>query len=73
MIVLGPDQERYGGLVEASPLSVPFLDGVECAFPGEVEHKQDSDGIIADQWQHVDELSLPAKIPDGEGNFRVSD
>ena len=73
MIVLGANQEGNRCLVEASALSVPFLDRVERAFSCEVEHEENSDGIVADKGQHVDELALPAEIPDRERNLGVSD
>jgi hypothetical protein len=73
MVVLGADKERNGGLVEASPLPVPLLDGVQGAFPCQVEHEEYGDGIVAHEWQHVDELALTAKIPDREGDFCVPD
>lgn len=63
MIVFGADQERYGRLVESATLSVPLLDTVECRFSCQVEHEQDRYCIVADQWQHVYELSLAAQIP----------
>ena len=64
MVVLGTDEEGDRRLVEATALPVPLLDGVEGAFPRQVEHKQDGDGVVADKWQHVDEFTLAAKIPD---------
>ena len=73
MVVLRADQERDGGFVEASPLAVPFLDGIEGALSGQVEHEEDGDGVVADEGQHVDEFALPAEIPDGECDFRVAD
>lgn len=73
MIVLGANQERDSSLVEASPLPIPLLDAVECALPCQIEHEQDGNGIIAHEWQHVDKLSLTSEIPDGEGDFCVSD
>lgn len=73
MVVFGADEERDGGLVEASALSVPFFDAVECGFACEIEHEEDGDGVVAHEWQHVDEFSLASQIPDGEGDFCVSD
>jgi len=73
MIVFGSDQERYRCLVEASSLTVPLLDGVERAFASQVEHEEDSHGVVAHQGKHVDKFSLPTKIPDGEGDLRVAD
>lgn len=73
MVVLGADEERDGSLVEATPLAVPFLDGIEGRFAGEIKHEEDGDSIVADQRQHVDELPLAAEIPDGEGDFGVAD
>ena len=64
VVVLCADQEGYGGLVKAPTLAVPFLDGVECALPGQVEHEEDGDGVVADEGEHVDEFALTPKIPD---------
>lgn len=64
MIVLGSDQERNRSLIETSSLPVPFFDRIECAFPCEIEHEEDGNGIVADEGQHVDELPLPTQIPD---------
>ena len=47
MVILGSYQERNGCLVEAASLPVPLFDGVERAFPGQVEHKQDCYRIVA--------------------------
>lgn len=71
-IVLGPNKEGYSRLVEAPPLSVPFLDRVQCALSGQVEHEENCDCIIADEGQHIDELPLPTQIPYRKGYFRVS-
>lgn len=73
MVVLCADEEGDGGLVEASPLPVPLLDGVEGALAGQVEHEEDGDGVVADERQHVDKLALASEVPDGEGDFCVSD
>lgn len=73
VVVFGADQERDGGLVEASPLPVPFLNGIECALAGQVEHEEYGDSVVADQGQHVDELALASQVPDGEGDFCVPD
>ena len=64
MVVLRADEERNGGLVETPTLPVPFLDGVESALARQVEHEQDSDSVIANERQHVDEFPLTSKIPD---------
>ena len=73
MVVLCADQEWDGGLVEASSLPVPLLDGVESALPRQVKHEEYRNGVIADQRQHVDELALASQISVGEGDFCVSD
>lgn len=73
VIVLGTDKERDSRLVETSSLPIPLLDGIEGALAGQIEHEEDGDSIVADEGQHVDKLALTAKIPDGEGDFRVSD
>ena len=39
--------------------NAPLLDVVERADSGEVKHEQDGRRVVADQWQHVDELPLP--------------
>ena len=64
MIIFCSNQKRNGSLVEASSLPIPFFNGVEGALSCEVEHKQNSDGVIAHQGQHIDELALAAEIPD---------
>lgn len=64
MVVLGTDQEGYSCLVEATSLAIPLLDRVECALACEVEHEEDSDGVIAHQRKHIDEFSLTTQIPD---------
>ncbi len=71
MVILRPNQKWNGSLVEASPLPVPLLDGIERALSRQVEHEQNSDGIIADEWEHIYELALSAKIPDGEGDLGI--
>ena len=73
VVVLGADKERDGRLVEAPALPIPLLDGVEGRFPRQVEHEEDGDGVVANEGQHVDELALPAQVPDGEGDFGVAD
>lgn len=72
MIIFCADQERYGGLVETSSLPVPFLDAVEGGFAGEVEHEQNGHGVVADQWQHVDEFTLATQVPNRECDFGVA-
>lgn len=64
MVVFRPDEERNSRLVETSPLPIPFLDRVQSTLASEVEHEQDGNGVVADQWQHIDEFPLPAEIPD---------
>ena len=64
VIVFGANKEWYCSLVEASTLTVPFLDRVECALSREVEHEENCDSIVADQREHVDEFTLSTKIPD---------
>lgn len=71
LIVLGSHEERDGCLIEPAALAVPFLDRVQRALTSEVEHEQDRHSIIANQWEHVDKLSLAAQVPNREGNFRV--
>jgi hypothetical protein len=63
-IVLGADQEGDGRLVEATPLAIPLLDAVQRALARQVEHEEDGNRVVADQRQHVDELALPAQVPD---------
>lgn len=70
-VEFGTNQKRYGGLVESAPLSVPLLDRVECAFSCKVEHEENGDSIIADEWQHVNEFALTTKIPYGECNLGI--
>lgn len=72
MVVLGTNKERNGCFVETPALAIPFLDGVQSAFAGEIKHKEDRNGVIADEWQHIDELALATKIPDGECDLRVA-
>ena len=73
MVVLGSNQERDGGLVEAAALSVPLFDAVEGGFAREIEHEEDGDCVVADEGQHVDEFALSTQIPDAEGDFGVPD
>ena len=72
VIVLCADQERDGGLVEATALPVPFLDGVQGALPRQVEHEEYGNSVVADQGEHVDKLALAAEIPDRKGDFGVT-
>lgn len=72
VVVLCTDKERNGGLVETSPLAIPFFDGVESALTGKIEHEENGDCIVADQRQHIDKLALAAEVPDGECYFRIS-
>lgn len=73
VVVLGTNQERDGGLVEAASLTIPLLDRVQCRFAGKIKHEKNSDGVVADQRKHVDELALSAEIPNGECDLCVSD
>lgn len=72
VIIFCANKERNSSLVEASTLSVPLFDAVQGGFPGQVEHEEDSDGIVADERQHVDELALATKIPNRKGDLCVS-
>ncbi len=47
MIVFGADEERDGGFVESSGLTVPFFDRVEGGFAGEIEHEEDRYCVVA--------------------------
>lgn len=49
VVILCPNEERDGRLVEAAPLSVPLLDTVESGFACEVEHEEDGDCVVADE------------------------
>jgi hypothetical protein len=73
VVVLCADEEGNGRLVEAAPLAIPLLDGVEGALARQIKHEEDGDGVVADEGQHVDKLALAAEIPDGEGDFGVAD
>lgn len=73
VVVFCPDQEGNGRFVETPPLPIPFLDRVKGALAGEIEHEQDGNGIIADEWKHVDEFALSSEIPNGKSNLGVSD
>ena len=64
VVVFCADQERNGCLVETSPLAIPFFDGIECALPGQVEHEEYGDSIVANQGEHINEFALAAEIPD---------
>ena len=48
VVVLCSYQERDSSLVEASSLPVPFLNGVECALAGQVEHEEYGNSVVAD-------------------------
>lgn len=71
MIVFRTDEERDRGLVETSPLSIPLLDGIKGALPGQVEHEENRDRVVAHEREHVHELALAAEIPDRECNLGV--
>ncbi len=71
MIILGPNQERNCCFIEASSLPVPFLDRIECAFSREIEHKEDGNGIVADEGEHIDKFALPTQIPNRECDLGV--
>lgn len=73
MVILCANQERDGGLVEPPALAVPFLDRIESALPGEIEHEQNGNSVVTHQRKHVDKLPLATKIPDRKGNFRIAD
>lgn len=60
-------------LVEAPRLAVPFFDGVQRRLARKVEHEEDGDGVVAHEREHVDEFTLPAQVPDAEGDFSVAD
>ncbi len=64
MVVLRSNEERNGSLVETSSLPIPLLDRIKGALAGEVEHEENGNSVVTDQWQHVDELPLTAEIPD---------
>ena len=72
MVVLCPDEERDGGLVEAPTLPVPLFDRVERALPRQVKHEENGHGVVANQGQHVDKLTLAAEVPNRKGDFSVS-
>ena len=73
MVVLCADEDGDGRLVEAAALAVPLLDAVESALARQVEHEEDGDGVVADEWQHVDKLALAAEVPYGERDFCIAD
>lgn len=58
MVILGSHKEWNRSLVESTTLSVPFLDRVQCAFAGKIEHEQDSNSVITHKRQHVHKLAL---------------
>ena len=72
MIILCANQEWNSRLIESPALPIPFLDTIECGFPCQVEHEEDSDCVVADEGQHVDEFSLAAQVPDRKGYFGVA-
>ena len=49
-------------LVEPTNLAVPFFDTHQRGPSRQVKHEQDCHCIIADQWQHVQKLSLPCSV-----------
>lgn len=71
VVIFCADQDGDGRFIESTTLPIPFLDTVEGAFPRQIEHEKNCNGIIADKGQHVDELSLAAKIPNREGDLCV--
>ena len=72
MIVFCADQEWNSSLIEATSLSVPFLDAVKRTLACEVEHEKDSNSVIAYEREHVDEFALSAKIPDAERDLSIA-
>ena len=71
VVVLRTNEEGYSSLVEASSLSVPFLDRIQCTLPSKIEHEKYCDGIIANKWEHVHEFPLASKVPNRECDFCV--
>jgi hypothetical protein len=63
VIVFRANQERYRSLVKSSALSVPLFNTVQRRLACEIEHEEDGHGIVANEGKHVDEFSLPAKVP----------
>lgn len=49
--------------VEASSLTIPLFNAVECCFACEIKHEQDGNRIITDERQHRDEFPLATEIP----------
>jgi hypothetical protein len=49
VIVFGADKKRDGSLIKASTLSIPLFDTVEGGFPGQIEHEENGDSIVADK------------------------
>jgi hypothetical protein len=47
-------------LVKPPSLPVPLFDTIQGGFPSEVEHEQDGDRVVANEWEHRDEFSLTA-------------
>lgn len=72
VVVLGADEERDRRFVKASSLPIPFFNRIQCTLPSKIEHKKYSNGVVADEREHVDKLSLTAQIPNGEGDFGIS-
>ena len=72
VVILRPNEEGNGSLVETTTLSVPFFDAVKCRLASQVEHEKNGDGVIAHKGKHVHELALPAEIPYRKGNFGVT-
>lgn len=72
MIVFRSDEQGDRRFVEPTPLSVPLFDRIKRALPREVEHEKYSNCVIANEGQHVDELSLAAEVPDRESDFGIS-
>ena len=72
MVIFCAHEKGNGRLVEAPSLPVPFFDGVQSAFPSEIEHEEDSYGVVANQGKHVDELSLTTEIPNRKGDLGVA-
>lgn len=73
LIIFGADKERNGCLVEPATLAIPFLDRIQRTLPGQIEHEEDGDGVIANKRKHVHEFSLPTQVPDRECDFRIPD
>lgn len=61
-------KKRNTDLVKSSRLSIPFLYTIQCWFPRKIEHEQNGDCVIWDEWKHWYEFSLTWVVVEANPN-----